>query len=92
VTSASTHGALVEGKVVGSNPTFCFTTLERSADVKKGDIVVFSTGYGTYEGKIIKVYDKEYIKIRYWKYGIVPVHSIDRINRMHTHIERSDAK
>lgn len=51
----------------------------------KGDVVVFSTSNGFYEGKIVKVYDDKYIKMRYWLFGIIPFYAIDRIDRMLAH-------
>jgi hypothetical protein len=53
--------------------------------LKKGDIVVFNLTHGTYEGKIVKVYDSDYIKVRYRMYGFIPVYRIDRLSRMLSH-------
>lgn len=66
-----------------------------SDTVKVGDIVVFTTKEGTHEGKIVKVYDDRYFKVRYFVWGFIPVYRIDTNSRMLAHkpkIQEGDFK
>lgn len=59
--------------------------MESIEGFRKGDNVVFSTTRGIFEGKVVKVYENSYLKIRY--FDIIPrivykkdwtIHDIDR--------------
>jgi hypothetical protein len=57
-----------------------------------GDTVVFSTDRGTVEGRVVKTYSGDYIKIRYRVFGIIPVYRIDRYWRMLSHKPKGESQ